>query len=320
MRRDVMVEQVPSDSAGSPAAGARADSDQRPADIGREHARRRPGRGGLVRGLAGNKAVLAATVFLALLVILAIAAPLLAPYKPDVIGTGPGLGGPSGDHWLGTDALGRDTLSRLLVAVRITLLAAAQGLAVSLVLGVPLGLLAGYIGRIVDTLLSRIFDALLSLPPLIFALGIIGVLGPGLTNAMLAIGIVMAPRFFRVARVAAEGVRHEGYIEACRAVGVSDFRIVWRHILPNSSGPLLVQASFTIGLVISAEASLSFLGLGVQLPQASWGSMFRTAFDSASSDWFQLVPPGVMITLTVLAMFVIGDALRDTLGKNSRDR
>lgn len=254
--------------------------------------------------------------FLLLLVLVAVFRSVLAPKDPNGIG-GETLASPSGDFWLGTDQLGRDTFSRLIFATRVTLLASVQAVGLAVVLGVPLGLLAGYVSGWLDAVLSRLFDTLLSLPPLVFALAIIGILGPGLTNAMIAVGVISAPRFFRVARVATEAVRHDGYIEACRAIGVSTPRILWRHVLPNASGPLLVQASFAAGLAISAEASLSFLGLGVQLPNASWGSMFRVAFTTVSESAFQLLPPGLMITLTVLAMFALGDAVRDALGRSS---
>src|SRR5262249_54330351 len=146
-------------------------------------------------------------------------------------------------------------------------------------LGLPLGLAAGYLGGRVDAILSRVNEALLALPPLILAMAIIAVLGRGITNAMLAVGVVLAPRFFRVARSAAQSVSSEAYIEAAIADGCPSWRILLRHVLPNASGPLLVHASFGVGLVISAEASLSFLGLGAQAPQASLGSMIRSGFD-----------------------------------------
>ncbi len=277
---------------------------------------RRLGHSRVLRRLRRNKVALVAAAFLVFLALVAVFRTQIAPYDPNAVSADI-LASPSADHLLGTDALGRDTLSRLVFATRITLLASVQAVGLGVLLGVPFGLLAGFRGGAADAVFSRIFDALLSLPPVVFALAIIGILGPGLTNAMIAVGIVIAPRFFRVSRVASEAVRNDGYIEACRAIGVSTSRILWRHVLPNASGPLLVQASFAAGLAISVEASLSFLGLGVQLPTASWGSMFRTAFNTVSRNVFQLVPPGLMITLTVLAMFALGDAVRDALGRNS---
>jgi peptide/nickel transport system permease protein len=195
---------------------------------------------------------------------------------------------------------------------------AFQALGLAVVLGVPPGLLAGFTGRLLDGILSRIADVLLALPPLILALAITGILGPGLTNAMIAVGIVLAPRFFRVARAAAGSQRNETYVEATRAMGCSTTRILFRHVLPNSSGPLLVQVTFALGLVVIAEASLSFLGLGAAPPTASWGSMVRDGFNNVYVSTFQLIAPSVMITLTILAFSTLGDALRDALGRPSR--
>jgi peptide/nickel transport system permease protein len=265
-----------------------------------------------------NRATIVALGFLFLLTAVALLEPLLPLQDPNSQSISDRLEGPSSGHWLGTDSLGRDTLSRLFVGARVTLLAATQGLVVSVVLGVPLGLMAGYAGGVLDGIMSRIADTLLSVPPLILALAIIGLAGPGLTIAMVAVGISLAPRFFRVARSAAETVSGESYIEAHRSVGCSGARVLFRHVLPNAAGPLLVQVSFGIGLVITAEASLSFLGLGVQIPQASWGSMLNGAFQSIYLATFPLVPPAIALVLTVMCFFVVGDALRDAVGRSSR--
>ncbi|WP_029429896.1 ABC transporter permease [Blastococcus sp. URHD0036] len=278
----------------------------------------RRSRSRVMRRLRRNRGAMIAAGFIALLILVAALGgllPLPDPNKQDLVNR---LSGPSGDHWLGTDSFGRDTLSRLVAATRVTLLAATEGLLVAVVLGVPLGLLAGYVGGATDAILSRIADGLLSLPGLVLALAIVGVAGPGLTNAMVAIGIVFAPRFYRVGRSAAQSVSHETYIEAVRADGVPTSRILLRHILPNSSGPLLVQASFAVGFIITAEASLSFLGLGVQVPDASWGSMVREGFAHVHESTFAIIPPAVMITLTVFAFSQLGDGLRDALGRDSR--
>lgn len=274
----------------------------------------------VTRQLFSKKVVVVSVIFLVALVVVAVIAPWVAPKDPDVQDLGNRLQAPGGDHLLGTDPFGRDTFSRLLVASRVTLLASVQGLGLAVVAGIPLGLLAGYVGSWLGAILSRIADGLLSLPPLILALAIIGILGPGLTNAMIAIGIVLAPRFFRVARGAAESVASEGYIEAAEADGCSPWRILSRHVLPNASGPLLVQASFGVGLVITAEAGLSFLGLGVQAPQSSWGSMIREGFDVVYEDTFMLIPPTLMVVLTILAMFLLGDGLRDAFRGAGRSR
>lgn len=224
--------------------------------------------------------------------------------------------GPSSEHWLGTDLFGRDLLARLMEGTQVTLEAALVALVVATLTGVPFGLLAGYRRGVVDAVLNRIADALLSLPGLILALAIIAVRGPGLVNAMIAVGVVLSPRFFRVARGAALTVADEVYVEAARADGASSARILRRHVLPNSSGPLLVQMSFALGFAVTAEASLSFIGLGVELPTPSWGSMLREAFTQINRSSWQLYPPSIMIALTVFVFAVLGDALRDAFGRN----
>ncbi|MRJ77296.1 ABC transporter permease subunit [Aeromicrobium sp. SMF47] len=266
-----------------------------------------------LRQLRGNRAAMVSGIFLLLLIIVAALAPLLTTQDPAAQTLSKQLQGPSSEHWLGTDMYGRDVYTRLLFSARVTLIAILQALALASLLGIPLGLLAGYVGGWVDALLSRVSDALLSLPPLILAIAIVGILGPGLTNAMIAIGIVLAPPQFRLARGAAQSVSTETYIEAARAMGCSPWRIMWRHVLPNASSPLLVQVTFAAGIIVIAEASLSFLGLGVQSPQSSWGTMLRDAFDNIyDSPWF-MVAPALMIVLTILSFSTFGDGLRDAL-------
>jgi peptide/nickel transport system permease protein len=268
--------------------------------------------------LVRNRFALVAAIVIGLLILVAILAPLLAPLNPNGQDLFHRNQGPGHGHWLGTDGLGRDGLSRLLVAARVTMVAAAQGSGIAFVLGIPAGLYAGYLGGLLDSILGRVADTLLCLPPLIFAMAIVGILGPGLTHAMYALGIAFAPRFFRLARSAAQSIRRETYIEAERAIGASTNRIAFLHVLPNAAGQLLVQVSFTFGYIITAEASLSFLGLGVQAPQASWGSMLRDAFDNVHATAFPLVPPAVMIVISILALSALGDGLRDALGRQSR--
>jgi peptide/nickel transport system permease protein len=272
----------------------------------------------VLRRVVRNRAAVVSFAFLLLLVAVALLSPWLAPHDPGRQSLVDRLQSPSGDHWLGTDSFGRDNLSRLIEGTRVTLWASVQALTLAVAAGIPAGLLAGFVGRRVDTVLSWVADVLLSLPPLILALAIVGVLGPGLTNAMVAVGVVFAPRFFRVARAAAMSVRTETYVEASRALGCSTSRIVFRHVLPNSSGPLLVQVTFATGLVVIAEASLSFLGLGAKAPTATWGGMLRDAFDNVYDSTFPLLAPSLMIVFTILAFSVLGDALRDALGRQSR--
>jgi peptide/nickel transport system permease protein len=257
---------------------------------------------------------LAAALFLLLIVAVALFAPLVAPASPNSQDLLTRLKPPSLDHLLGTDEYGRDQLSRLLFGARISLIAAVEVVAIGIAIGVPSGMLAGYAGGLVDSMLSRINDALMSVPGLVLALTIVAVLGAGLGSAMLAVGIVFMPRFFRVARAATQDVRGETFIEASHAIGCSQWRIAWRHIFPNVLSPLIVQVAVVLGAAVTAEASLSFLGLGVRPPTASWGSMLSSAYNNIWTAPFMVYPPGVMIALTVLAFSVLGDGLRNALG------
>jgi len=195
------------------------------------------GRSRVARRFWKKKVALVALGFLCLLVLVAIFSEALQPYDPNDQDLTAVLQGPSADHLLGTDSFGRDTFSRLIAATPVTLTAAGQALGLALLIGVPIGLAAGFIGGLLDSVASRVADAFLALPPIILALAIVGILGRGLTNAMIALGIVLAPRFYRVARAAAQSIATEGYAEAARADGVSSWRLLWRHVLPNASGP-----------------------------------------------------------------------------------
>jgi ABC-type dipeptide/oligopeptide/nickel transport system permease subunit len=278
-----------------------------------ESARRR-----FLRRLRRQPLALIAMIFMAIIVLIAIFAPLIAPFDPDDNNLRDVLKGPSGDHWLGTDQNGRDTLSRLIFGARVSLLAAGQAVGIALLLGLIPGLLAGYFGRWVDAVIMRFAEAIMTFPPLLLAMAIVGVLGPGLTKAMFAVGIVFAPRFARLVRGLVLSVREETYIEASHSIGTSTPRILRRHVLPNILSPLIVQISLALGFSMLAEAALSFLGLGVIPPQSSWGSMLQNAYTSLSTSKFQAIPPGVAIMLTVLAFNLIGDGIRDSLGREIR--
>jgi peptide/nickel transport system permease protein len=276
---------------------------------GRSATRRR-----LWRRFAANRFAIVALVFLVLLVLVAILAPVLAPQDPNEQELIARLEGPGADHWLGADDFGRDQLSRLMYGARVSLTAALIAVAVGSVVGVPLGMLAGYRRGFVDAVLSRINDALMSVPALVLALTVVAALGRGLTNAMIAVGIIFIPRFFRIARAATQDVRHETFIEASQALGCSSARTLWRHVFPNVLSPLAVQISLGLGAAVTAEASLSFLGLGVEAPTASWGSMLNTAVSNISGGSHLVYAPGAIIALTVLALTLVGDGLRDALG------
>lgn len=256
--------------------------------------------------------------YLVLVVLSALCAPLLATHDPLQQNLSGVLQPPGGGHVLGTDDLGRDVFSRALYAGRISLVAAAQAVAVAVVLGVVPGLIAGYAGRRVDAVIMRVTDALMSFPPLILAIAFVGVLGPSLTNAMFVIGVIFAPRFVRLVRGTVLSIREETFIEASRSIGTPTARVIRRHVLPNALSPLIVQISLTAAMAMLAEASLSFLGLGVQPPDASWGSMIERGFRyTAAAPWLTIFP-GLLIALTVLAFNLLGDGLRDSLGRETR--
>lgn len=251
-------------------------------------------------------------VMLAVLLV-AVFAPQLAPYdptKPDFLAV---RKAPSAEHILGTDDIGRDVLSRLIFGARASLAAGALSVLVAMALGVPLGIIAGYYGGTLGELIMRVTDALLAFPFLILAVALAAAFGPSLMNAMIAIGIASAPTFVRLARGQVLAVRTEEYVQAARALGAKNSRILVSHVLPNSLAPLLVQGTLTIATSIIAESSLSFLGLGVQPPTPSWGGMLNVAKNFMSQAPWMAVWPGVAIFVTVLAFNLFGDGVRDAL-------
>ncbi len=256
-----------------------------------------------------------ATTVLVVLVVCALCANWIAPYDPlqqDLIHA---LQGPSAAHWLGTDDLGRDVLSRLIIGCRIAIIAAAEATSIAIVLGVPLGLFIGYRGGWWDWIVMRIVEAIMSIPGIMVAIVIIAILGTGLHRAMIALGILFSTSFLRLARGVVLAEREEVYVKSARVVGASDGRILLRHIFPNIAPPLIVQVTLTVGAVLLAEAGLSFIGLGVQPPNASWGTMLNTAASYMELDWFLAIPPGIAIVLTVLSVNLLGDVLRDSIGR-----
>jgi peptide/nickel transport system permease protein len=264
------------------------------------------------RMLRRRGAMLGLAVVIAFIV-LALFAPWISPYDPLQTSWSAVRKAPTAAHWFGTDEIGRDVLSRVIWGTRASLLAGLVSVCISLVLGVPIGLLAGYVGRGVDSLISRITDAMLACPFLILAIALAAFLGPSLTNAMIAIGISATPVFIRLTRAQVLAIKVEDYVEAARAVGNSHLRIALRHILPNVIPPLIVQATLAIAAAVIAEASLSFLGLGQQPPAPSWGSMLNTAKNYIDNAPWMAVWPGLSIFLLVLSFNLLGDGLRDAL-------
>jgi len=279
---------------------------------------RRYGFGYFLHRYARNRLALVGLWVVLGIVVVALFASWVAPSSPIKPDFGNLLRSPSATHPMGTDDLGRDVLSRVIFGARTALLAGVLSVGIAVLAGLPLGLLSGYYGGRLDDLLMRLTDAMLSFPFLVLALALAAVLGAGLDKALLAIGIVFTPRFIRLARAQVLGEREQNYVEAARAMGVGDGRIIWRHILPNSISPIVVQASLDMAGAITAEATLSFLGLGTQPPTPSWGSMLNIAQAYLGTAPWMAVWPGLAIFITVLALNLLGDGLREALDPRLR--
>lgn len=251
-------------------------------------------------------------------VLVALLAGVISPYDPLKQDLGNTLARPDRAHLMGTDNVGRDVLSRMIWGTRVSLMAGFGSVALALVTGGVLGLLAGYAGGRTDGLVMRLMDAVLSFPPLVLALALGAVLGAGLTGVVIALGVVYTPTFARLMRGQVLTITARDYVEAARALGAPGWRIAWHHVLPNAAAPIVVQASLSVAFAILAEASLSFLGLGIQPPGASWGSMIN-----AGRGYLQQAPwivfwPGAALFVTVVGLNFVGDAVRDALDPRLR--
>jgi peptide/nickel transport system permease protein len=280
-----------------------------------------PRRGRVGYFLRRNPRVLLGGGVVVALLVIALLAPWLVPYDPIDVDPSQGLEAPSFKHLLGTDDLGRDVFSRVVLGSRISLSVGIISVCIGLVVGVSIGLAAGYLGGAVDLLAMRVIDALLAFPALLLAISITAALGPQIWNAMIAIGIVAIPAYTRLTRAQVLSVREREYVTATRAVGATSWRIVTRHILPNISNSLVVQASLSTAFAILAEASLSFLGLGAQPPTPSWGQDINYSQRYLTNMmWWMSAGPGIAIFLAVLSFNFLGDALRDALDPHLQRR
>ena len=270
------------------------------------------------RRLRRRRGAMVGLVVVLVFVVLAVFAGWIAPQDPIATNWGAIRKPPSAEHWMGTDEIGRDVLSRVIWGTQASLLAGLASVSISLLLGVPIGLAAGFLGGFVDGLISRITDAFLACPFLILAIALAAFLGPSLTNAMIAIGVSATPIFVRLTRAQVINIKVEDYVEAARAVGNPPLRIALRHILPNILAPLIVQATLAIAAAVIAEASLSFLGLGQQPPAPSWGSMLNVAKNYVDNAPWMAIWPGLSIFLLVLSFNLLGDGLRDALDPRQR--
>lgn len=271
-----------------------------------------------IRRFLKRPGAVAALVFILLLMAVCGLAEYIAPHDPLRVKLSAVLQGASGEYLLGTDDLGRDTLSRMMFAGQNSLAAAALAVTVAMAIGVPLGLISGFFGGVWDILIMRLTDALMSIPFMVLAIAIVGMLGAGLLNAMVAIGIAYSPFFIRLVRGQAMAIRDMTFIEASVISGCSTARTLYWHVLPNIVSPIIVQATLSMSLAMIAEASLSFLGLGVQAPDASWGSMLRRGFDALGHAPVIVLVPGVAIMAAVLAFNALGEGIRDSIGREIR--
>ena len=260
-----------------------------------------------------NRSAIAGLIIIAFFTLLAIAAPLLPLADPLATSWGAIRKAPSAAHWLGTDDIGRDNLSRMIWGAQASLMAGVISVAIAVLLGVPFGLVSGYFGGWVDQVISRITEAFLAMPFLIMAIALAAFLGPSLTNAMIAIGLSAMPIFVRLTRSQVLSVKTEDYIEGARSIGLGHGDIMLRYILPNIVPPIIVQATLTVATAIIAEASLSFLGLGQQAPAPSWGSMLNVAKNFLTQAPWMAMWPGAAIFCVVIGFNLLGDGLRDAL-------
>ena len=286
----------------------------RPSLQGRERARRWI----VLRQAARTRLGPLGVVVMIVAIAVALFAPLISPYDPLKQDLGNTLARPDRAHLMGTDNVGRDVLSRMIWGTRVSLLAGFGSVALAMVTGGLLGLLAGYAGGQIDGLVMRVMDAVLSFPPLVLALALGAVLGAGLTGVVIALGVVYTPTFARLMRGQVLTITARDYVEAARALGAPGWRVAWHHVLPNAAAPIVIQASLSVAFAILAEASLSFLGLGIQPPGASWGSMIN-----AGRGYLQQAPwivfwPGTALFVTVVGLNFVGDAVREALDPRLR--
>lgn len=258
-----------------------------------------------------NSAVIGLAV-LVVLVLVALLAPLIAPYDPIQISRDVMLP-PSRDHFMGTDNLGRDVFSRVVYAARISLQMGFIAVAIAASIGTLVGVVAGTYGGIIDGFFMRLIDALMALPGILLALTVAATLGPGLYNAMIAVGVAWIPSFARIVRSSVLQIKETTYVEAARASGASDMRLIWKHILPNTLAAIMVLASLGVATAILVGAALSFLGVGAKPPTAEWGIMLSDGRPYMRSAWWIMAFPGLAITVTVLGANLVGDGLRDVL-------
>lgn len=274
----------------------------------------------LRRLLRQSPATILGELLVILVIVLGIAGPWIAPFNPVKVEMSQRLEAPSPEHIMGTDELGRDVFSRVLHGTRLTLVVIVFVLTIVLLIGIPIGAVAGYAGGWFDEVMMRIGDLVLAFPPLVLAMALVVAMGPSLLTAMIAVALVRWPRYARLVRAQVFVAKNHPYVEAARASGATPFRIVVRHILPNSLDPLFVRATVDAGFVILTTASLSFIGLGAQQPEPEWGSMIATGRTYMIDNWWVGIYPGLAIILAVTGFVLVGDEIRDLMDPVLRKR
>lgn len=267
------------------------------------------------RMLKKNKMALVGLGILVILVLLALFADVIADYDTVVIkqNLANRLKGPSAEHWLGTDEFGRDIFARLIHGARVSLKVGIIAVGISIILGGILGALAGFYGGRIDNIIMRIMDVFLAVPSILLAIAIVSALGPSIINLMVAISISSVPRYARIVRASVLSIRDQEFVEAARAIGANNARIIFRHIIPNSLAPVIVQGTLGVASAILSTAGLSFIGLGIQPPAPEWGSMLSGGRQYLRYAWWVTTFPGVAIMITILSLNLLGDGLRDAL-------
>ncbi|MEA5075169.1 MAG: nickel transporter permease [Coriobacteriia bacterium] len=270
------------------------------------------------RSLRANRAALVSLVFILALVVIAVIGPYITPYNPIETEMSNALKPPSAEHWFGTDQLGMDIFSRVIAGTRVSLTVGLLAVSIALTIGIVLGAIAGYAGGWLDTVIMRLMDMMLAIPSILLAITLMAALGKGIDKAVIAIGLVSIPEYARIVRGNILSIKENDYIAAAHVVGLSDARIIFRHVLPNALSVIIVRATLGISSAILDTAALGFLGLGVQPPQPEWGDMLGRARGFIFQAPHTLLYPGMAITATVLAFNLLGDGLRDALDPRAR--
>ena len=271
-----------------------------------------------IRALFRNQMLMVGAFMVLILLLLAVLAPVIAPYDPYEIGVGPSMAPPTREHLMGTDKLGRDLFSRIIYGSRTSLLVAVPSITLALILGLILGLTSGYMGGLVDQVLMRGLDVFMAFPGLLLAIAIVAVLGPNIRNLLITIGLLYTPRLARVVRGPVLSVKEQEFVEAARVSGAKDRRIISRHVLPNVTSPVIVLVTLSVAQAILTESALSYLGLGAPPPQPSWGEMLSTSrWFLTSAPWYAVFP-GLAIVFAASGFIIMGNGLRDWIDPRRR--